>query len=143
MRKTLVVAIAAVAAYAGGFYIELGTPSANTEAKAKNAVLIARLTGCHEAEKAKIEGTAEGMVNGKRESIPLKFVPLSIAGMYAVERQWPAEGTWIVRLVGTDAGRHTSVLFKVKGDAFERGGAKFVQRAPTIAEVDDMLKRTE
>lgn len=145
MRKTLTILIAA-AAYAGGFYLELGNPSANKEAKSMDAVLVARLTGCHEPEKATIEGTAEGLVSGKRQSIPLKVTSLTVPGMYAVTQQWPNEGTWIVRLVGTqvDGTTKTSVMVRVNGSSFERAGAKYITlRVPSAAEVDQMLTRSE
>ena len=146
MRKTLTILIFAAAAYAGGFYLELGNPSANKEAKSMDAVVIARLTGCHEPEKAAIEGTAEGLVSGKRQSIPLKVASLTVPGMYAVTQQWPNEGTWIVRLVGTqvDGRTKTSVMVRVNGSSFERAGAKYITlRVPSAAEVDQMLTQSE
>jgi hypothetical protein len=146
MRKSLTVLIAAAAAYAGGFYLELGNPSANSEAKSMSAVLVARLTGCHEPEKATIEGSAEGLVSGKRQSIPLKLTTLTTPGMYAVTQQWPNEGNWVVRLVATqvDGKTKTSVVVRVNGNSFERAGAKYMTlRVPTSAEVDQMLGISE
>ena len=146
MRKSLTILIAAAAAYAGGFYLELGSPSANNEAKSMNAALVARLTGCHEPEKATIEGSAEGLVSGKRQSIPLKLTTLTTPGMYAVTQQWPNEGNWVVRLVATqvDGKTKTSVVVRVNGNSFERAGAKYMTlRVPTSAEVDQMLGISE
>ena len=146
MRKSLTILIAAAAAYAGGFYLELGSPSANNEAKSMNAALVARLTGCHEPEKATIEGSAEGVVSGKRQSIPLKLSALTTPGMYAVTQQWPNEGNWVLRLVATqvDGKTKTSVVVRVNGNSFDRAGAKYMTlRVPTPAEVDQMLTRSE
>lgn len=126
---------------AGGFYLELGSPSANKDPKAKGAVLVARLTGCHEPAKGTLEGTAEGFVNGKRETVQLKTIALSEPGMYAVARQWPAEGKWVVHLTATHPTHKvpTSMLVRVNGDSFERKDAKFAMRALTPAEVQSML----
>lgn len=133
-------ALLATRAFAGGFWVELNNPEANAEAKAKGAVLIAHLTGCHDAAKAKVTATAEGMVNGKRQSITLTPVPLSQPGMYAITREWPAEGTWAVKFIGVDAVKlTTSAVARIEANGFNRASAKHFPRVPTTAEVDAVL----
>lgn len=137
----ILVLVAIAPLLAGGFFIELGNPSASSDIKAKNAVIVARLTGCHEPEKGALEATAEGIVDGKRQSVPLKVSVLSAPGTFAISQQWPDEGNWIVKLVA----KHpvfpdgTSALVRVKGSTFERVGAKWVMRAPTTEEVEQVL----
>lgn len=41
-----------------------------------------------------VSGSAEGIVNGERRSIPLRFSTTSRTGVYALSKQWPNEGTW-------------------------------------------------
>jgi len=41
-----------------------------------------------------IEGTAEGVVNGERRSIKLKFTETARPAVYGLSRQWPTEGVW-------------------------------------------------
>lgn len=41
-----------------------------------------------------VSGTAEGIVNGARRSVPLTFAATTRAGVYTLGRQWPNEGTW-------------------------------------------------
>lgn len=41
-----------------------------------------------------VSGSAEGLVNGERRSIPLRFSATSRTGTYALARQWPNDGTW-------------------------------------------------
>ena len=41
-----------------------------------------------------VSGTAEGMVNGERQSLELVFAETSREGVYALKRTWPGEGTW-------------------------------------------------
>jgi hypothetical protein len=45
-----------------------------------------------------VSGSAEGIVNGARRSIALKLDPTSRAGVFAVRKQWPTEGTWLLRI---------------------------------------------
>jgi hypothetical protein len=39
-------------------------------------------------------GTAEGIVNGARQSVKLDFSETSREGVYALKQTWPKEGTW-------------------------------------------------
>jgi len=41
-----------------------------------------------------VTGTAEGIVNGARQSVTLEFTETSRDGVHALKRTWPTEGTW-------------------------------------------------
>jgi hypothetical protein len=41
-----------------------------------------------------VSGTAEGIVNGARRSVPLRFEQTSRPGVYALRKQWADEGEW-------------------------------------------------
>src|SRR5688572_10259807 len=43
-------------------------------------------------------GTAEGLVDGKRRTISLEFRNTSRPGVYALQKQWPADGVWTLIL---------------------------------------------
>jgi hypothetical protein len=45
-----------------------------------------------------VEGTAEGLVAGKRRTVPLTFTRTSREGVYALRKQWPAEGSWVLAI---------------------------------------------
>ncbi|HXE59950.1 MAG TPA: hypothetical protein VN607_04565 [Gemmatimonadaceae bacterium] len=45
-----------------------------------------------------LAGTAEGMVNGTRRSVALHFDATSEPGVFALRRQWPASGAWLLRI---------------------------------------------
>jgi hypothetical protein len=47
---------------------------------------------------ADLAGSAEGLVDGQRQSVALRFEPTARPDVYAVRRQWPATGTWVVRV---------------------------------------------
>lgn len=129
-------------AMAGGFYVELGNPSASKDAAAKNAFAIARLIGCHHPERGNVTATAEGVVNGQRKSVPVNVVPLSTPGMFALAQTWPAEGKWVLLVAGNhpEINGTTSTLVRVKGGDYDRASAKMVMRPATKAEIDAFLE---
>ncbi|MDB4912027.1 MAG: hypothetical protein JWO39_2850 [Gemmatimonadetes bacterium] len=47
---------------------------------------------------ADVSGSAEGLVAGSRRSIALRLDATSRPGVFAVRRQWPSEGTWVLRV---------------------------------------------
>ena len=49
-----------------------------------------------------VEGTAEGVVDGNRVSLPLKFTPVGDEGVWAAWGQVPEEGNWVLAIHGTD-----------------------------------------
>jgi len=141
MRKTMLLATAALATqlFAGGFYLTLGNPEANPEAKKANAVLVVRADGCHDAEKAQVSANAVGTVNGKRQSIPLKLTKLSAPGTYALTQQWPKDGKWVIELSGQDADRSTYTLVPAGPEGVDRLHAKLAMKAFTKADLESML----
>lgn len=47
---------------------------------------------------ADVSGSAEGLVGGTRRSIALRLGATSRPGVFAVRKQWPNEGTWVLRI---------------------------------------------
>jgi hypothetical protein len=135
---------AAMSLMAGGFALQLGKPSANPEAQAKNAVLVVRGYACVAPEKTTISATAEGITNGKRESIPLKLIPLSGESTYAVTRQWPSDGKWVITLVEANPrfNSRPSVIVKVNADAVDWAGITRFSEPPSTQQVEAALNTT-
>lgn len=52
-----------------------------------------------------VSGAAEGIVNGERRTITLRFDATSRAGVYALRKQWPSEGVWTL-VVSVTQGDH-------------------------------------
>jgi hypothetical protein len=52
-----------------------------------------------------VSGTAEGLVNGERRTITLRFETTSRTGVYALRKQWPSEGSWTL-VIGVTQGDH-------------------------------------
>src|ERR1043166_3530399 len=84
------------------------------------------------AKLSDISGTAEGIVNGQRKSITLHFDSTARPGVFAVSRQWPNEGTWLVRV----ALQTTTALV-----TFDRAGNVASVRVPTMLQGNDRLPR--
>jgi hypothetical protein len=140
--KTLIALSIAAPIFAGALVLEIGNPANNPEAKAKHAVLVARITACHSPEKTAIAATAEGLVDGSRRSIPLKIVPLSSPGTFAVPREWPERGVWAVKMIATNPeykNYATGVLVPVEKDSFRWAEVKHYFHAPSAGEVDAVL----
>jgi hypothetical protein len=51
-----------------------------------------------QAKLADVSGSAEGIVGGARKSLPLRFDTTGRPGVFALRRQWPTEGTWLLRI---------------------------------------------
>jgi hypothetical protein len=133
--------IAAMSLMAGGFVLQIGKPSANPEAQAKNAVLVVRGYACAEQEKTRVTGTAEGIVDGHQESIGLKLIPLSGESTYAVTQQWPAQGNWILTFVMANPRFpiQQSAMVKVEGASVDWAGIKHLSHAPTKNDIEAAL----
>lgn len=100
-----------------------------------------------------ISGTAEGLVNGRRQSSKLDIRRLPQAGMYVVRWQKPAEGSWALVVSTTREGTHVaSVLVDVdsRGRVASvtvptnpiEGGRWQVPRRIAAAELDAALRGT-
>jgi hypothetical protein len=134
----------AMSLVAGGFALQLGKPSANREAQAKNAVLVVRGYACATREKTTVSAMAEGIVNGKRESIPLKLVPLSGESTYALTRQWPSGGKWVITVVEANPrfNSRPSAIVKVDGDTVDWAGIMRFSDPPSAQQVEAALNTT-
>jgi hypothetical protein len=139
-----VLAAAALLAFAarlsaGGFWVTLGNPEASPEARAMHAVATFQAIGCHRPEKAELTARAVGVVNGERRSIPLKLAALPAPGMYALTRQWPAEGRWVIEVVATSQGAVTSTLAPAGPAGVDRDHARLAMARPAVADLDALL----
>lgn len=138
----LALSVVATPLLAGALLLELGNPSANPEALAKHAVVVARITACHSPEKTMVSATAEGVVNGMHKSIPLKVIPLSTAGTFAVTREWPEQGTWAIKLTATNPDYRdyaTSSVVPIANGSAQLNSTKHYFHAATDAEVATSL----
>jgi hypothetical protein len=126
--------------FAGGFWLQLGNPEANDAARKNNAVLLVKAVGCHDTAGAQVTANAIGVVDGHRRSIALKVEPLSEPGTFIITRQWPAEGRWVIQLIGKNGEQFTNTLVPVGPDGADRLSAKLDMKAFAPDEIDRMLR---
>ena len=149
MHKVLTAAFVACLSispvFAGALILQIDNPQSSSEAAAKHAVVLARVTQCMSPEKTVVSATAEGIVHGLRRSVPLNLIHLSTPGLYAVSQDWSNEGTWAVRLVVTnpDYGKYvTSAIVPVgvpTGDAFRAAAVTQLYHVPTEEDIAGVL----
>jgi hypothetical protein len=90
----LMAVAAATPAVAGPPWISIELPANPYDAATRNAFLVVHAFHHGMAVAFPVDGTAEGIVNGERRTIQLKLTATSRTGEYALERNWPSQGTW-------------------------------------------------
>jgi len=83
-------------ALAGPPWIAIEYPANPFDLTSRDAFLTVRTYHHGEIMAKTVTGTAEGVVNGKRESMKLDIRPGSRTGMYVVFWQRPAAGRWVL-----------------------------------------------
>jgi hypothetical protein len=83
-------------ALAGPPWIAIEYPANPFDQAARGGFLTVRTYHHREAMAKTLTGTAEGIVNGKRESTKLDIRPGSQPGVYVVRWQRPAAGKWVL-----------------------------------------------
>lgn len=140
LRFGLLACAACALAFAEGFSFDIGSPMAAGDFHFKSAAFVFRAHGCAEPAKAQITASAEGLVKRARQSLPLKVMATSKAGVFAVGHSWPAEGEWVVNLKGTCARASAGAIVPFGPKGFIRESAKFYSRPATDAEIETSLK---
>ena len=137
MKKMLVCAVVvlgslAQSAWAGGQQV-----TAQPAVDGKSVVV--RTFRCGTPSSFTVVGTAEGVVDGARKTIPLTIARAGEEGVFTVARQWPAEGKWA--LVFSVEGAHAvSTLVELEPGAKIRvASQKTTYEKPTPADVHAVL----
>jgi hypothetical protein len=124
------------------FRLEVGPPvAAAAQYPKKGALFAARPQGCTDLSAVQMSGTAEGLVGGARQSIPLKLVDLS-DGVRVVTYHWTTDGTWIVVLnatCGNPRGTATAIVRVPGFGVFSRDGMQLLDHTATPKEIDAAL----
>jgi len=147
------VAAAAPAARTAAAVERLGPPWISVESPpnphdqaTRDAFLVVRTYHHGDLVSQGIRGTAEGLVGGERRSVTLRFDGTSQPGVYALKRQWPAEGRWALVMTTGTVGDGASALVTVADDRVasvvvptRRQDGWNIPRAVTRAEIDAAL----
>lgn len=104
----------------GGFWITTYSARAPIAAGIADTAVVVATEGCAGSAGATLTGTAEGLVNGKRQSVRLLLTPTSKPGVFAVKKQWPSEGVWALVLKAERGSMSTGALIEVRPDGEAR-----------------------
>jgi hypothetical protein len=78
-------------------WISIETPVNPFDANVRGAVfLVHAQVRDHVPQLSDVTASAEGIVNGSRQTITVRLDATSQPGVFAVRKQWPSEGTWLV-----------------------------------------------
>ncbi len=131
-------------AWGADFSLAIGNPVAVARPNGvvkKDIGFAVRGENCADIAKIQVTGTAEGVVDGARRSVPLRVVAGQAAGTFAISHDWPQEGMWVVNLTGHCGNATASAVVPIGPNGFFlRESSKFFPRAATAAEVELALK---
>ena len=111
-------ALSAAAPVFGPPWISIETPPNPFDATSRGAFLVVHTYHHGDVVASGLTGTAEGVVSGTRRTIPLAFDTTSRRGTYALRKQWPTEGTWmlVINTGGRAQGVTALVDISAEGD---------------------------
>jgi len=136
---------------AGPPWISIEYPANPFDPGTRGAFVTVRTYHHGELMSYELTGAAEGIVDGRRQTMPLDIRRLSQTGMYAVRWQKPARGTWMLVITSSQAGSFAATALvtidsrgavagvSVPSNTIENG-RWVVPRRVASAEIDAMLK---
>jgi len=89
-------ALAAASPIFGPPWISIEAPPNPFDATSRGAFLVVHTYHHADVVASGVTGSAEGIVSGTRRTIPLVFDTTTRRGTYALRKQWPNDGTWML-----------------------------------------------
>jgi hypothetical protein len=128
-------------------WISIETPPNPHDRAARGAFLVVNTFHHGNATAASVTGTAEGLVSGARRSVPLSFVATARPGSYALRKQWPTDGIWmlVINTGGRTEGATALVELGAAGEVTSvrvptrQQGEWTIPTAVTARDIDDAL----
>ncbi len=144
----LALALSPTDAFAGPPWISIELPANPYDRATKGAFLVVHAFHHGTPVGFPVSGKAEGIVNGQRKSIDLKFERANRDGTYVLKNQWGSEGEWtLVISVAQGENDKVTALVQVSGaEVFsvkvptERRGEWDIPKAVTMADVEATLR---
>lgn len=117
---SLVLATAALApaptVWLGPPWISIEIPPNPLDRETRDAFLVVRTYHHRHDASYEVTGKAEGLVRGARQTLPLKLTATSRAGAYALAKQWPDEGVWVLAIdLNVEGKRSATALVELDG----------------------------
>ncbi len=94
----LALLLAATPLAAGPSWLSIEYAPNPYDSRTRDAFLVVHTYHHQEPSVEMVRGVAEGIVRGERRSIPLRFTSATRSGSYALTRQWPTEGKWVLNI---------------------------------------------
>ena len=116
LRRAAVITVSSLALIAaapsfGPPWISIETPPNPYDPATRGAYLIVHTFHHGAVVGSGVTGTAEGIVSGARRTIRLAFDTTSRVGSYALRKQWPTDGTWMLVIrTGEGSGGVTALV---------------------------------
>jgi hypothetical protein len=107
LTTTLLLGLAS-SGHAGPPWISVEVPANPHHASTRNASLLVRAYHHSAALNAPVHGVAEGIVDGRRVSLPLTLEATHQVGVFALVTPLPKGGTWVLALTLTQSGNATA-----------------------------------
>ena len=131
-------------------WISIEFPANPFDGETRGAFLVVHAFHHGTALPLPVSGTAEGIVNGQRRSIPLRFARTSQTGAFALENQWGERGRWVL-VITVSQGEHGGIaqaMVRIGEDGrvagievpTEQGREGAFPRAVTRAEIEAALR---
>ena len=136
------------APWPGPPWISIEVPPNPHDRETRDAFLVVH-TYHHGRDAAfEVKGKAEGLVNGERRSLELELRRTARPGVYALDKQWPGEGAWVL-VISTAGSGEASALVELGMDGSVasvtvptyRQGQWTIPRAVTAQEIAAALDR--
>ena len=135
-------------AHAGPPWISIELPANPYDRATKGAFLVVHAFHHGTPVGFPVSGKAEGIVNGQRKSIDLKFDRTERDGAYVLRNQWGTEGEWtlVISVAQGEDDKVTALVQVSGGNVFsvkvptEKRGEWDIPKKVTMADVEATLK---
>ena len=94
-------------------WISIEYPPSPHDPTTRDAVLLVHAFRHGTPQNYPVAGKAEGIVDGKRRSIDLNFTTTSRTGVYALRKQWPSDGEWVLAIDVTQGNSKAGALVEL------------------------------
>lgn len=142
MSKFILCLICLGIASAEDLVIQFASPVAAQSYQFKKSAFVFRTLGCPSDVKPEVSATAEGLVDGQRQSVSLKVtaVQASAGNVFAIFREWSNQGVWIVSVKAHCGGKSAGVLVATDAQGIVRESSTVLNHPATEKEIENSLR---
>ena len=115
-----VVLIFSSMAFAGPPWLSIELPANPYDRQTRGSIAIVRTYHHGMPMQLQVLGTAEGLIDGERVSLPLELLATSSTGVYALKGELPGRGVWVLVVRGGAEGNGVTALVDVGPDGSVR-----------------------